>query len=222
MTRRQFILSIAVLGTLGVRPARSRAQDERIVYGDIVRWLKTLFHPLDQIGDLIDRTRFVTSLTDLEASFEAMHKDTQEIVEILRRSPLDRYKLTQVGTHLSESVGPCAAQLTDVARVLKQQYREQGERIASDLSETLSRKGWLAAIVAQAVRDDELREMAQMRRRRPNPWRKSPRSWPSWSRSLASRPRPYGRSANGGVGGDALTTTRLTRSGPATSGDLGR
>lgn len=161
MTRRQFILSIAVLGTLGVRPARSRAQDERIVYGDIVRWLKTLFHPLDQIGDLIDRTRFVTSLTDLEASFEAMHKDTQEIVEILRRSPLDRYKLTQVGTHLSESVGPCAAQLTDVARVLKQQYREQGERIASDLSETLSRKGWLAAIVAQAVRDDELREMAR-------------------------------------------------------------
>lgn len=161
MTRRQFILSIAVLGTLGVRPARSRAQDERIVYGDIVRWLKTLFHPLDQIGDLIDRTRFVASLTDLEASFEAMHKDTQEIVEILRRSPLDRYKLTQVGTHLSESVGPCAAQLTDVARVLKQQYREQGERIASDLSETLSRKGWLAAIVAQAVRDDELREMAR-------------------------------------------------------------
>ena len=161
MTRRQFILSIAVLGTLGVRPARSRAQDERIVYGDIVRWLKTLFHPLDQIGDLIDRTRFVASLTDLEASFEAMHKDTQEIVEILRRSPLDRYKLTQVGTHLSESVGPCAAQLTDVARVLKQPYREQGERIASDLSETLSRKGWLAAIVAQAVRDDELREMAR-------------------------------------------------------------
>ncbi|HVG78099.1 MAG TPA: hypothetical protein VNF03_08165 [Patescibacteria group bacterium] len=161
MTRRQFILSIAVLGTLGVRPARSRAQDERIVYGDIVRWLKTLFHPLDQIGDLIDRTRFVASLTDLEASFEAMHKDTQEIVEILRRSPLDRYKLTQVGTHLSESVGPCAAQLTDVARVLKQQYREQGERIAADLSETLSRKGWLAAIVAQAVRDDELREMAR-------------------------------------------------------------
>jgi hypothetical protein len=161
VTRRQFILSIAVLGTLGVRPARSRAQDERIVYGDIVRWLKTLFHPLDQIGDLIDRTRFVASLTDLEASFEAMHKDTQEIVEILRRSPLDRYKLTQVGTHLSESVGPCAAQLTDVARVLKQQYREQGERIASDLSETLSRKGWLAAIVAQAVRDDELREMAR-------------------------------------------------------------
>ena len=161
MTRRQFILSIAVLGTLGVRPARSRAQDERIVYGDIVRWLKTLFHPLDQIGDLIDRTRFVTSLTDLEASFEAMHKDTQEIVEILRRSPLDRYKLTQVGTHLSESVGPCAAQLTDVARVLKQQYREQGERIAADLSQTLSRKGWLAAIVAQAVRDDELREMAR-------------------------------------------------------------
>ena len=161
MTRRQFILSIAVLGTLGVRPARSRAQDERIVYGDIVRWLKTLFHPLDQIGDLIDRTRFVASLTDLEASFEAMHKDTQEIVEILRRSPLDRYKLTQVGTHLSESVGPCAAQLTDVARVLKQQYREQGVRIAADLSETLSRKGWLAAIVAQAVRDDELREMAR-------------------------------------------------------------
>ena len=161
MTRRQFILSIAVLGTLGVRPARSRAQDERNVYGDIVRWLKTLFHPLDQIGDLIDRTRFVASLTDLEASFETMHKDTQEIVEILRRSPLDRYKLTQVGTHLSESVGPCAAQLTDVARVLKQQYREQGERIASDLSETLSRKGWLAAIVAQAVRDDELREMAR-------------------------------------------------------------
>lgn len=161
MTRRQFILSIAVLGTLGVRPARSRAQDERIVYGDIVRWLKTLFHPLDQIGDLIDRTRFVASLTDLEASFEAMHKDTQEIVEILRRSPLDRYKLTQVGTHLSESVGPCAAQLTDVARVLKRPYREQGERIASDLSETLSRKGWLAAIVAQAVRDDELREMAR-------------------------------------------------------------
>jgi hypothetical protein len=161
VTRRQFILSIAVLGTLGVRPARSRAQDERIVYGDIVRWLKTLFHPLDQIGDLIDRTRFVASLTDLEASFEAMHKDTQEIVEILRRAPLDRYKLTQVGTHLSESVGPCAAQLTDVARVLKQQYREQGERIASDLSETLSRKGWLAAIVAQAVRDDELREMAR-------------------------------------------------------------
>jgi len=161
VTRRQFILSIAVLGTLGVRPARSRAQDERIVYGDIVRWLKTLFHPLDQIGDLIDRTRFVASLTDLEASFEAMHKDTQEIVEILRRSPLDRYKLTQVGTHLSESVGPCAAQLTDVARVLKQQYREQGERIAADLSETLSRKGWLAAIVAQAVRDDELREMAR-------------------------------------------------------------
>lgn len=161
MTRRQFILSIAVLGTLGVRPARSRAQDERNVYGDIVRWLKTLFHPLDQIGDLIDRTRFVASLTDLEASFEAMHKDTQEIVEILRRAPLDRYKLTQVGTHLSESVGPCAAQLTDVARVLKQQYREQGERIASDLSETLSRKGWLAAIVAQAVRDDELREMAR-------------------------------------------------------------
>ena len=161
MTRRQFILSIAVLGTLGVRPARSRAQDERIVYGDIVRWLKTLFHPLDQIGDLIDRTRFVASLTDLEASFEAMHKDTQEIVEILRRSPLDRYKLTQVGTHLSESVGPCAAQLTDVARVLKQQYREQGVRIASDLSETLSRKGLLAAIVAQAVRDDELREMAR-------------------------------------------------------------
>jgi hypothetical protein len=161
VTRRQFILSIAVLGALGVRPARSRAQDERIVYGDIVRWLKTLFHPLDQIGDLIDRTRFVASLTDLEASFEAMHKDTQEIVEILRRSPLDRYKLTQVGTHLSESVGPCAAQLTDVARVLKQQYREQGERIASDLSETLSRKGWLAAIVAQAVRDDELREMAR-------------------------------------------------------------
>lgn len=161
MTRRQFILSIAVLGTLGVRPARSRAQDERIVYGDIVRWLKTLFHPLDQIGDLIDRTRFVASLTDLEASFEAMHKDTQEIVEILRRSPLDRYKLTQVGTHLSESVGPCAAQLTDVARVMKRPYREQGERIASDLSETLSRKGWLAAIVAQAVRDDELREMAR-------------------------------------------------------------
>ena len=161
MTRRQFILSIAVLGTLGVRPARSRAQDERIVYGDIVRWLKTLFHPLDQIGDLIDRTRFVASLTDLEASFEAMHKDTQEIVEILRRSPLDRYKLTQVGTHLSESVGPCAAQLTDVARVLKRPYREQGERIASDLSETLSRKGLLAAIVAQAVRDDELREMAR-------------------------------------------------------------
>jgi hypothetical protein len=161
VTRRQFILSIAVLGTLGVRPARSRAQDERIVYGDIVRWLKTLFHPLDQIGDLIDRTRFVASLTDLEASFEAMHKDTQEIVEILRRSPLDRYKLTQVGTHLSESVGPCAAQLTDVARVLKRPYREQGERIASDLSETLSRKGWLAAIVAQAVRDDELREMAR-------------------------------------------------------------
>lgn len=161
MTRRQFILSIAVLGTLGVRPASSRAQDERNVYGDIVRWLKTLFHPLDQIGDLIDRTRFVTSLTDLEASFEAMHKDTQEIVEILRRSPLDRYKLTQVGTHLSERVGPCAAQLTDVARVLKRQYREQGERIASDLSETLSRKGWLAAIVSQAVRDDELREMAR-------------------------------------------------------------
>ena len=161
MTRRQFILSIAVLGTLGVRPARSRAQDERIVYGDIVRWLKTLFHPLDQIGDLIDRTRFVASLTDLEASFEAMHKDTQEIVEILRRSPLDRYKLTQVGTHLSESVGPCAAQLTDVARVMKRPYREQGERIASNLSETLSRKGWLAAIVAQAVRDDELREMAR-------------------------------------------------------------
>jgi hypothetical protein len=161
VTRRQFILSIAVLGTLGVRPARSRAQDERIVYGDIVRWLKTLFHPLDQIGDLIDRTRFVASLTDLEASFEAMHKDTQEIVEILRRSPLDRYKLTQVGTHLSESVGPCAAQLTDVARVMKRPYREQGERIASDLSETLSRKGWLAAIVAQAVRDDELREMAR-------------------------------------------------------------
>jgi len=161
VTRRQFILSIAVLGTLGVRPARSRAQDERIVYGDIVRWLKTLFHPLDQIGDLIDRTRFVASLTDLEASFEAMHKDTQEIVEILRRSPLDRYKLTQVGTHLSESVGPCAAQLTDVARVLKRPYREQGERIAADLSETLSRKGWLAAIVAQAVRDDELREMAR-------------------------------------------------------------
>ena len=162
MTRRQFIFSIAVLGTLGVRPARSRAQDERIVYGDIVRWLKTLFHPLDQIGDLIDRTRFVTSLTDLEASFEAMHKDTQEIVEILRRSPLDRYKLTQVGTHLSESVGPCAAQLTDVARVLKQQYRAQGERIAADLSETLSRKGtWLAAIVSQSVRDDELREMAR-------------------------------------------------------------
>jgi hypothetical protein len=161
VTRRQFILSIAVLGALGVRPARSRAQDERIVYGDIVRWLKTLFHPLDQIGDLIDRTRFVASLTDLEASFEAMHKDTQEIVEILRRSPLDRYKLTQVGTHLSESVGPCAAQLTGVARVLKGQYREQGERIAADLSETLSRKGWLAAIVSQSVRDDELREMAR-------------------------------------------------------------
>ena len=106
MTRRQFILSIAVLGTLGVRPARSRAQDERNVYGDIVRWLKTLFHPLDQIGDLLDLPRVVASLTDLEASFEAMHKDTQEIVEILRRSPLDRYKLTQVGTHLSESVGP--------------------------------------------------------------------------------------------------------------------
>ena len=161
MTRRQFILSIAVLGTLGVRPARSRAQDERNVYGDIVRWLKTLFHPLDQIGDLIDRTRFVASLTDLEASFEAMHKDTQEIVEILRRSPLDRYKLTLVGTHLSESVGPCSAQLTDVARVLKRPYREQGELNASDLSETLSRKGWLAPIVAQAVRDDELREMAR-------------------------------------------------------------
>ena len=49
-----------------------------------------------------------------------------------------------------------------MARVLKQQYREQGERIASDLSETLSRKGtWLAAIVSQAVRDDELREMAR-------------------------------------------------------------
>jgi len=162
MTRRQFILSIAVLGTLGVRPARSRAQDERNVYGDIVRWLKTLFHPLDQIGDLIDRTRFVASLTDLESRFEAMHKDTQEIVEILRRPPLDRYKLTQVGTHLSESVGPCAAQMTDVARVLKRQYREQGERIASDLSETLSRKGtWLAAIVSQSVRDDEIREMAR-------------------------------------------------------------
>src|SRR4029453_5318228 len=162
VTRRQFILSIALLGTLGVRPARSRAQDERNVYGDIVRWLKTLFHPLDQIGDLIDRTRFVASLTDLEASFEAMHKDTQEIGEILRRPPLARYKLTQVGTHLSESVGPCAAQLTDVARVMKRPYREQGERIASDLSDTLSRKGtWLAAIVSQNVRDDEVREMAR-------------------------------------------------------------
>jgi hypothetical protein len=162
VARRQFIVSIAVLGGLGVRPTRSPAQDERNVYGDIVRWLKTLFRPLHEIGDLIDRARFVASLTDLETAFEAMHRDTREIVEALRRPQLDRYKVTQLGTHLFESVRPCSAQLTDVAHVLKGGYREQGERIASDLSETLSRRGtWLAAIVSQSFPDNEVRELAR-------------------------------------------------------------
>ena len=104
MTRRQFLISIAVVGWLGVRPARGRAQDERDVYGDVVKWLKTLFRPLSEIGELIDQTRFVASLTDLATTFEAMLNDTREIVEILERPQLDRYALTQVGTRLSETI----------------------------------------------------------------------------------------------------------------------
>ena len=162
MTRRQFLISIAVVGWLGVRPARGRAQDERDVYGDVVKWLKTLFRPLSEIGELIDQTRFVASLTDLATTFEAMLNDTREIVEILERPQLDRYALTQVGTRLSERVGPCSAQLTDVAHVLRPGYREQGERTASDLPDAVSGQGtWLAAILSPSVPDHDVRRLAR-------------------------------------------------------------
>ena len=162
LTRRHLLLSLAVAGVLGLRPARSHAQDERDVYDDVVRWLKRLSRPISDIGELIDETKFVASLTDLATTFEAMQNDTREIVEILERPELDRYTLTQAGTRLSERVGPCRAQMTGVARVLRQGYREQGELIAADLPDKVSGKGtWLAAILSPSVPDDDVRRLAR-------------------------------------------------------------
>lgn len=159
MRRRRFLASSIFVTAILRSPTRALAQDERNVYADAVRWFKAMFRPLDELADLIDRNRILSFLTNLGSALEAMLRDKRQIAVLIRSRPVPRDQLRAVAQRLMENVLVSSDRVTQVAFLLKQQYREQGERIASGLSVTLlQRKSWVAGLADRigSISQDEL------------------------------------------------------------------
>jgi hypothetical protein len=162
MNRRQFV-ALTVLLTLAIAkpgcPQPPEDQTEKNVYADLTRWFTAMFLPLDQLADTIDKTRLLKYLTRLGNSFEAMLDDKREIADLLTQRPIPSKEVEEIAGRLDVNVRLASERVTRVAFQLKGQYKGQGERIASALSDTIREKrSWLHVMASiNNGSEDELR-----------------------------------------------------------------
>jgi len=129
------------------------AELDQRAYRTAVAWFRSLFKPIAELAEDIDRIRLADRLTELGNSFESMVSDKREIAALLRRE-LDADALTrlkQAADKLKANVQVARQRMEAVAFPLKQAYREQGKFAAELLSEALvGGKAWLPELARKA------------------------------------------------------------------------
>lgn len=144
MKRRQFVALASLLWstTLGAFTAGTSQEDTNIYAGAVV-WFQAFLRPLNQLGNAIDRNRFIAFLTQLGTAFEAMIQDKREIASLVTQTPPPTEDLKVIVERLRLNIGLSRQRIIKVAFMLKQQLKEQGDEIASNFGQVLLEKSWV-------------------------------------------------------------------------------
>jgi hypothetical protein len=161
MRRRKFLtLSVfaLLLFTGDLHAQREDRKDElETALNTVLALLNSLFLPLEQLGRNIDRVRYRRALEALGNVIDSLASAKTRIADLLEERPLPTLEIEDRAKDIKVSIRRMAYDVEALAFGLRKQFKDEGNRAASQLRFAVNSKSWINRVNhVSSMTDEEL------------------------------------------------------------------
>jgi hypothetical protein len=141
----------------------SRTGDPDALEVAINSLLNSMFVPLEQLGNNIDRARYLKELRALGDSIDRLLHKKKRMAHLLVQKPLVRAEVENLAAGISPDVEKLSEDILRLSFGLRAQFKDQGSQVANSLRKAIVEKSWITTVkcCARNMSDGELVEAAE-------------------------------------------------------------